>query len=466
MRRRGLALAIFVPLAGIPAHAAVTISSAGTQNMSCSNGVCVPTANAAVLNVGDLESLLASGNVEVTTTGSGVQADDIVIKAPLTWSSSNALALDAYESIVIDKPVSITGLSGLTLTTDDGGMNGDLSFGPKGNVTFANLSSSLTINGNAYLLAGDIKTLVTEIDSGSGYYALAASYNAKPDGVYAFAPIPGLIGTLEGLGNTISNLAVKDTTANHFVGFIGTAEQSSEIRDIGLMHVKISGGSGATVGALTGVSWGTVAGSHVSGAVSVSGTVRGGAATVGGLVGVMETGSMINSYATASVTGGSQSYAGGLVGASGRTITQCYTTGNVKGKYAGGLVGVVEGSLSNSYATGSVTGRTRAEIGGLAGLNFDGTISTSYATGTILGTKNLWAGGVLGENSGQTNKLYWDTTTSGIDQGSGEGGGDVTGLTTAQFQSGLPAGFDPNVWAEKPNINGGFPYLIANPPPK
>ena len=32
---------------------------------------------------------------------------------------------------------------------------------------------------------------------------------------------------------------------------------------------------------------------------------------------------------------------------------------------------------------------------------------------------------------------------------------DITGLTTAQFQSGLPAGFDPTVWREKSNINGG-----------
>ena len=27
-------------------------------------------------------------------------------------------------------------------------------------------------------------------------------------------------------------------------------------------------------------------------------------------------------------------------------------------------------------------------------------------------------------------------------------------------------GFDPNIWAENPKINNGFPYLIANPPPK
>jgi hypothetical protein len=50
------------------------ISTAATQNMSCASGVCAPTASDAVPNVGDLESLLASGNVEVTTTGSEVEA--------------------------------------------------------------------------------------------------------------------------------------------------------------------------------------------------------------------------------------------------------------------------------------------------------------------------------------------------------------------------------------------------------
>src|ERR1700723_3153919 len=99
--------ALFVVTAGAAvsfastACADVTISPGQTLNMSCSGGVCAPTAKKAVLNVGDLETLLASGNVEVTTTGSGVQADSIVTNAPLAWSSANTLALDAYESVIV-----------------------------------------------------------------------------------------------------------------------------------------------------------------------------------------------------------------------------------------------------------------------------------------------------------------------------------------------------------------------------
>src|ERR1700733_12994933 len=63
------------------AHAAVGISTAQTQYMSCAKGICAPTAGNAVLNAGDLESYLAAGNLEITTTGSrGVQANNIWVK--------------------------------------------------------------------------------------------------------------------------------------------------------------------------------------------------------------------------------------------------------------------------------------------------------------------------------------------------------------------------------------------------
>src|ERR1700733_2465644 len=137
--------------------------------MSCSNGVCSPTAKQAVLNVDDLEGFLASGNVTVTTTGAGVQASDIHVNAALGWTSSSALSLEAHRSIAINAAVSVLGLSGLTLDT---GKNGALVFGEKGSVAFGNLSSNLTIGGNEYALVGDIKTLASDIASNpSGSFA-------------------------------------------------------------------------------------------------------------------------------------------------------------------------------------------------------------------------------------------------------------------------------------------------------
>src|SRR5438552_5880406 len=129
---------------GDAARADVSISSDATKNMSCSNGVCTPTASDAVLNVNDLESLLASGNVTVTTTGSGgVQATNVVVGAGLSWSSQSGLGLDAYESILVQKKVSVPSGAGLSLTTNDGGSGGELWIVKGGRVVFRDLSSPL-----------------------------------------------------------------------------------------------------------------------------------------------------------------------------------------------------------------------------------------------------------------------------------------------------------------------------------
>ena len=40
----------------------------------------------------------------------------------------------------------------------------------------------------------------------------------------------------------------------------------------------------------------------------------------------------------------------------------------------------------------------------------------------------------------------------------------MNGLTTQQLQSALPTGIDPAIWGDEPNINNGYPYLLANPP--
>jgi hypothetical protein len=76
-------------------------------------------------------------------------------------------------------------------------------------------------------------------------------------------------------------------------------------------------------------------------------------------------------------------------------------------------------------------------------------------------------GGLIGYDTagrkGWISSAYWDTTTSGQKKGAGNKKNDpgITGLTTEQLQSELPAGFDPTIWAEAPNINGGLPYQIV-----
>jgi hypothetical protein len=220
------------------------------------------------------------------------------------------------------------------------------------------------------------------------------------------------------------------------------------------------------------------------------------------------TGSIRHSHATGNVSGPfslNVTYEGGLVGNAAANISDSYATGNVQGgKMIGGLVGLQSASISASFANGRVRGNPEFTFyaGGLAGwLQADGvpsvtpSISNSYATGTVSGAG--WAGGVFGQSpltgtlfqvvsSYATGKStgehgaggfagvgccfsedYWDISTSGMTNGVGAGiGSGITGLTSTQLRAGLPAGFDPDIWAEDRKINHGLPYLIANPPPQ
>ena len=143
------------------ANAQVVISSAATQNVSCASGVCSPTASSAVLNVSDLQNMLASGNLEVTSTGSAVQVDDIEVQSAFSWSSSNSLTLDAYQSVSFTGAVAVQGSGGVSLMTNDGGSGGFLLFSQGGNLTFAQTTNALSIDGQSYVLEKNVKALAT-----------------------------------------------------------------------------------------------------------------------------------------------------------------------------------------------------------------------------------------------------------------------------------------------------------------
>jgi hypothetical protein len=147
-------------------------------------------------------------------------------------------------------------------------------------------------------------------------------------------------------------------------------------------------------------------------------------------------------------------------------IAQSYATGAVTGfSSIGGLVGWNAGSISTSYALGAVTGESF--VGGLIGTN-TGMVSNSYSTGAVGGVLNSATNisGLVGANSGSVTSSYWDTETSGQTTGTGSNTGSFSaaGLTTSEFKSGLPFGFDPKVWASDSAINNGYPYLKGVPP--
>jgi len=474
------------------AHATVTISKKPTKNVSCAAGVCAPTKAKANLNATDLANLLATGDTKVVSDNKAV---DIEITDAVSWASPTRLTLDSYHSITFEAPVTVAGTgAGLTITTNDGGSDGDLMFDGKGNLTFWDLSSGFVINGSSYTLFADIASLASAIaNNASGHYALANNYDASVDGSYKHSPIATeLTGTFDGLGHVISNLSIEsDSAAALFNRASGT------LRDIGLTNVDIvSSGSAASLLAEDDAA--TIIGCHATG------TVHGG--TAGGLIaqGNSAGGRIIRSHVAADVYATEYAgAAGGLVGvslyplnislshASGRvgganitgglvavmaggSISQSFATARVSGELeAGGLVGhFIDGSIQDSYATGEVGSREVEHVGGLAGwIESSSTVHSSYAAGMVKrgSYKHADRGGFVGtaESGDDFAWDYWDVDTSGMTQGCGSGDcNGVTGQSDAQMKSALPAGFDPAVWGQDPNINNGYPYLLANPPPK
>ena len=170
-----------------------------------------------------------------------------------------------------------------------------------------------------------------------------------------------------GQGYTISNLRSRHV---NYVGLFGVTGPNSDLAGVGLPGVDIVSASGASVGALAGVSRGTVTASWSTGSV----TAR---HTVGGLLGRNgndandATATVANSYSTAAVSG-SQSNAG----------------------IAGGLVGNNYGVISNSYAAGAVSVTGTATPGGLAGNSPSGsTITNSYFNSTVTTGSNSHGAG-------------------------------------------------------------------------
>ncbi|HSC17736.1 MAG TPA: GLUG motif-containing protein [Rhizomicrobium sp.] len=514
-------------------HAAINISTQPTQNMSCSGGVCTATAQKAYLNVNDLTTMLAAGDLKVV---SGAGAEDIHIQAPFSWTSTSRLTLDAQRSIEFEKPVSVAGTGALTLITNDGGTGGDYWFDEGASVTFWDTSSSLIINGQSFTLVKDIKTLALKIASKpSKNYALARDFNARQDGAYSASPISAsFAGQFDGLGNQISNLTIKPRPNYYPAALFAELRSKASVSNLKMKTVRVRSSAGATALALSNggrvnrvsaseidMRGYTAAGLifHNSGIISratTAGYVKG-VYYAGGLVGdnvgvIMDSaadvgvetttphkhltptaggltafnwlgGTILRSSASGPVNGEMNSALGVLVGLNyNGSIEQSYATGLANGDLSynvGGLVGVLSSdgngsaSIVNCYAIGPAT--SYGYIGGLVGSATanDGSpllLTDSYSVGHVTSGSDS-AGGFVGFASGSMAADYWDLDTSGVTDP--RRGADyprnypgIQGLGDTQLKSGLPGGFDPQVWGQSPDINNGYPYLLANPPPK
>jgi hypothetical protein len=431
-----------IALQAAPAHAALEIRNLPTKNVSCSAGVCTATRPYAVMNAGDLASMLAASDV---TLRSGSLASDVEVKAPLSWASASRLTLDSYHSIVFYKPLTVAGTGALTMTTDDGGQYGSVLFFEPGSVKFWDASSNLIIDGQPYTLASSISQLAQEIAANpNGNYALANDYNAKPDGVYTQSPIPTVFnGTFQGLGHTISNLTIDVISPNGSGIGLFAGGGLATYASVHLANARVSAAgvdpNGVIVGGLVGNDQGHIFRVTVSGAISasaadnntfyVAGGIAGtaktqtsiyysvssasvsgsGGGTIGGLVGLEEHGAIVHSVATGRISGdpNHRTDVGGLIGALDvhGGVKFSYATGRVSGTGSvGGLIGEIysfgggEIQISNSHASGNISGSGDNDaMGGLVGSSWEASFLDSYASGSVTGAgSNSNVGGLVG----------------------------------------------------------------------
>ncbi|MEO8777445.1 MAG: GLUG motif-containing protein, partial [Rhodanobacter sp.] len=224
-----------------------------------------------------------------------------------------------------------------------------------------------------YVLGGNIDASATSgWNSGAGFAPIGNSNNA-------------FNGVFDGLGHTVSGLIINRPSTDD-VGLFGHVNGGT-LRNIGLVDGSVSGKN--FVGGLVGIIFtGTISDSYTTGSVS-------GDSVVGGLAGNTSNTTIHDSHTTGSVSGGAAT--GGLVGHnSNGSIGNVYATGSVSGSSnVGGLIGEhFYGTISDAYATGNVSSSAGNNIGGLVGYNGPGPINNAYATGSVSGNGNV--GGLVG----------------------------------------------------------------------
>ena len=227
-------------------------------------------------------------------------------------------------------------------------LTGNLDFDTDGDGTW-----SVDNAGNYTLDAADNQAPYFEVTNGAGGW-LPIGSEANP-----------FTAVFDGNGHRIHNLAIRRDQRR--IALFGAIAGTAAIRNIGLVD-NLADYTGS----------------------------NNGNNYVGGLVGLLNGGSITASYARGNVDGGggNEDSVGALVGRqSGGSITASYATGNADGRdgsgdAVGGLVGRKNGgSITASYATGNADGGdgNNDEAGGLVGRHSVGSITASYATGNVDG---------------------------------------------------------------------------------
>jgi filamentous hemagglutinin family protein len=393
---------------------------------------------------------------------------DIFVNDGISWSSAFGLTLSAYRNIEVNQSIGGGAGSTVVLHADNTGtgtgtviqgVNGIVDTGAVRHLRIyynpASYSvptdfSALTTSGIgpyfAWMLVNDENDLQAISTNPGGVFALGRNINAIGTSGWnsgaGFAPVGDMAtaftGQLDGLGHTISGLAINRPATDH-VGLFGYAS-GAVIKNVTLNASTISGQHyvGGLVGTLDG---GSIVNSNADGDIA-------GVQGVGGLAGQLTgNAAIINSGSSGTVSAtDTQGNAGGLVGlmacCGSPTIQASFSSADVSGiGNLGGLVGWQQkGTIDGSSASGPVAG-SGDNVGGLVGKAGQGNVSSpagisnSSATGVVGGASNV--GGLVGENTEYSVVLGSDS--SGNVSGSGNNIGGLVGNNVGSIVDSLAA---------------------------
>nr|WP_175943122.1 GLUG motif-containing protein [Burkholderia pyrrocinia] len=426
----------------------------GTTNVALTN-------TSGDLTVGDAVTWTNDNTLALTSKKGSVD-----LKQSLTASGANAgVTMSAAQQIRVGNKVTLTGEnaslalnagSGHTLTNDDAV------------VTLSGRNASFSANGEAYDVIHDLAGLRGVDGNMNGRYVLGNAIDGKGAQFRSLGGGGAFGGVFDGLGNTISRLAVNGN--GQYVGLFGM--NRGRIANLALDSLTVSGPSNrtaASVGALAGANHGgtisnvrttntTISstgnfGSLVGGLVgdNVAGVIDGGrfqgtiagndtADSIGGIAGRNAFGARItNSRADASITGLRSSDImrdiGGLVGTNlYATVSDSTSAGRISvgdRAHVGGLVGrTLGGVIDNAVSTVDVSAGKSSFVGGAVGHSDGGTIRGSSAHGIVSATNGSTVGGFMGLNRGgqvERSQAYGAVNTRGAAAAGGFAGENVDG---------------------------------------
>jgi hypothetical protein len=338
-----------------------------------------------------------------------------------------------------------------------------------------------------------------------------------------FVPFSGIF---DGQGYTISNFSYHSTGNEFCLGLFGYANGAS-IKNIKLRNADVASngnGVGGLVGAMEPLETSFIENCSVTGRVSgiscvgglvgaISGNVTRcssdcsitGNAVVGGLIGRLAHGEIMNCYSLGAVIAVGDSgtiyvsdldgqAAGGLVGQQiDGLICVSFSHAAVSGwSMLGGLVGAqsqgewfwfndaTNAFISNCYSTGNVTGSDGSiYVGGLVGYQHiaigTAAVINGYSAGHVTaGNNSNYIGGFIGYCGEAVFNSFWDVEASGLMEGAGDGSDvELAGKTTAEMKTrstftsagwdfwGMPQNETDTIWAMKSDNNEGYPYLTS-----